>query len=160
MITAVIIALILTLIYNIALIKKNKRIPISLSHSYYIFGGYPKGYIFYGYLVTMFFLLIIPMIEITSEKWAWIPFLALASICFVGAAADFLYLKQTRIVHTVGAIITSLLSLLWCIVVGYWYIGLCSIAIASVIAYLFRNKIYWLEMGCFASVFIILLILI
>ena len=150
--------ILLTLIYNIVLVKRNKGIPPSLSHSFYVFGGNPGGYVFYGYLVAMFAMLIVPMIEATPEKWEFLPFLALASLCFVGAAADFLEEKQTRTVHVLSAIVAAALSVLWCVAVGYWFIPL---VLAVVVAYpIYKNpinKIYWLEIGCFVSVFITLI---
>jgi hypothetical protein len=158
MIIAVIIAIVLTLAYNAVLITKNKGIPPSLSDSFYVFGGQPKGYIFYGYLIAMLLLLVIPMKEVTPEKWKWMPFIALSAICFVGAAADFFAIKQTKIVHTVAAYITALLCLTWCVIVGCWDVALWSMVIAGLFAYIgFKNRIYWLEMGCFAAVFITLL---
>jgi hypothetical protein len=153
--TTLIIAIILTLAYNAALIIKNRSIPPSLSDSFYIFGGKSGfGYIFYGYLVAMIFLLIVPMIEATPEQWKFLPFLALASLGFTGTAADFIAEKK---VHTVSAIISAILALAWCSIVGCWDVVLWSMGVATVIACIsFKNRIYWLEMGCFASVFITL----
>ena len=157
MMTLLIIAIILTLAYNAVLIVRNKGIPPSLSHSFYIFGGNPKGFIFYGYLVAMFFLLIIPMIEETPEQWEWLPFIALASLGFTGAAADFFDIKQTKTVHIVAASIAGLFSVLWAIVVGYWYLTVIFAIVSSIIACINqKSKIYWFEMGGFALVFLTL----
>jgi len=158
MMLLVITAIILTLTYNAVLISENKGVPLSLSHSFYIFGGKDTwGYIFYGYLVAMFMLLIVPMMEMTPEKWEFLPFLALGSLCFVGVAADFMD-KDTNVIHVACAGISAYISISWCVVVGYYYIPIIFAVVAAYFIYKDTvNKIYYLEMGAFAAPLTILL---
>lgn len=150
------IAIILTLLYNTAAIVKNRGIPPSLSDSFYIFGGKPKGYVFYGYLAAMFCLLIMPMIDSTLENWQFLAFLSLAFLCFVGVAADFMQ-DSEKTVHFTCAIASAVTSLVWCTAVGHFTVALFSMITAGAIALINRkNKTWWLEMGCFAAVLITL----
>jgi hypothetical protein len=152
---ATIIAIIITIACNAALIIKNRGIPPSLSHSFYVLGGKPKGYIFYAYLTAMFLLLIVPMTEITPEKWQLMPFIALSSLCFVGVAADFL---NEKTIHFTAAAISAVFSIAWCIAVGCWHIALGAVVFFGILEIIdTKSRIYWLETACFAAVFITLI---
>ena len=157
--TTLIIALILTIAYNAVAIIKNKGIPPSLSDSFYVFGGRDGwGYVFYVYLASIVFLLMPLMLDITPENWQFIAFIGVASLGFVGAAADFK--SHDRKTHVVSALLSAVFSLLWCLVVGVWQVALLSTGAAIVFAYTNpSSKVYWLEMGCFASVFITLFLI-
>lgn len=157
--TTLIIAIILTLGYNLVACVKNRGILPSLSDSFYVFGGKDKrGYVFYLYLAAMAFLLIVPMMDVTPEKWQFPAFFGVVLLAFVGVAADFAPEGMERTVHLACALASAVLCLAWCSIIGCWDVALRSMGAATVIAYINpEGKTYWLEMGCFAAVFVTLM---
>lgn len=149
----VITAVILTLLYNAIVISKNKGIPPSLSDSFYIFGGKPKGYLLYGYFVAMFLLLISPILKLTPDNWDFVGFLMLAALVFVGVAGDFKSEKSEHNVHVFCALGSAVLSAIWSLVTGNIVIfGICTIIFGALALLNSKNKTYWLEMICFSSI--------
>lgn len=80
-----------------------------------------------------------------------------ASLCFVGTAAAFKE-SLTKIVHTIGAILSGTLaltsslfefhSIIMCSIVFSWFLLLAAIRV--------KNRLWWTEIICFVSVYIVL----
>lgn len=154
-----IIALVFTIAYiTIATWRNNWKVLPSLSESFYIFGNKPKGYVFYGYLVLMIMLLLPPMLDKTPELWQFTAFFAIASLGFVGAAADFKNHEEKK-VHFTAAYISAIFAIIWCsLVMNQPYISAASMVAAVIMAFIQKeNRLFWLEMGCFLQIFLTML---
>jgi len=146
MVISVIITIILTLAFNVVLIWKNKGTPQYLSDSFKIFGGTPKGYIFHWYILILFGLLIYPVMKVTPDNLAFLPFIALGFTVFVGSTVN---TKLSGSLHLICAYISCVLMIVWSLLMGCWQLVVIISVISSIIAYIDRKAfIYWLEMGC------------
>ena len=153
----IVIAIIILLVYTLILIKIGGSIPPSLSASVF---NIPtnKRWIWTVVLFAVCFLCVPTYIEKTSENTQFLAFLAIAGLAFVGAAPLVKFKDdemQVR-VHEIGAIVCAacsqlvltfncpLLLLLW---IPYLVFG-------TIVNWnMFKERIFWGEMVCFANTF-------
>mgnify|MGYP006991658561 CR=1 FL=1 len=154
-------------VYNTFVLRKF-GVPQSLSDSFYLWNGVKKGlgYLFTLMMFAMAFCLMPGWLGITEVITSWshnltmLPFLAAASIAFVGAAPMFKDSTLENKVHTISAYLAAAFSIIWCSVVCYSvaWITIPAAAIFVLIAAaatktIRSSKIYWLEMIAFLSTF-------
>ena len=84
----IIISVIVTLVYNLYIILKYKKIPESLSETSYLLGG-NKRFIFTGYCVITSFLLIPILLELITAPFQIIPFIFCGGFLFAGCSPLF-----------------------------------------------------------------------
>ena len=123
----------------------------SLSATYY---KVKKPYLFQIALGLTGFLMMIYLLEITAGKWyQFLSFFATSALIFVAFSPDYRQMLEGK-VH-VGAAMTSAIAVLALIaLMGYWYVPVLPAIAAFFIIKRYGNKTYWLEMVCFASIFI------
>ena len=123
----------------------------SLSATYY---KVKKPYLFQLALGVAGFLMTIYLLDMTAGKWyQFLSFFSTSALIFVAFAPDYKNMLEGK-VH-VGAAMTSAIAVLALIVLmGYWYVPVLPALAAFFIIKKYGNKTYWLEMVCFASIFI------
>ena len=128
----------------------------SLSATYY---KVKKPYLFQLALGITGFLMMIYLLDVTAGKWyQFLSFFATSALIFVAFAPDYKNMLEGK-VH-VGAAMTSAIAALTLIVLmGYWYVPILPAVAAIFIIRKFGNKTYWLEMVCFASIFLTTILL-
>ena len=123
----------------------------SLSATYY---KVKKPYLFQIALGLTGFLMMIYLLEMTAGKWyQFLSFFATSALIFVAFAPDYKRMLEGK-VHTVNAYISAGSSVLLLVLMGYWYVPILPFLVSVLIIKKWGNKTYWLEMGCFASIYI------
>ena len=123
----------------------------SLSATYY---KVKKPYLFQLALGMAGFGMTISLLDLTVGKWyQFLSFFATSALIFVAFAPDYKNMLEGK-VH-VGAAMTSAIAVLALVsLMGYWYVPVLPALAAFFIIRKYGNKTYWLEMVCFASIFI------
>ena len=93
------------------------------------------------------------MLEVTPEIWQFSAFFCCGGVIFVGAAAAFRE-EVTRQVHFAGAITSAAGAFLWTAFVMPPMAGLGFLTCCGLSLWLSRHVVYWLEVTCFAMVFV------
>ena len=93
------------------------------------------------------------MLEVTPAMWQFSAFICCAGIAFVGAAAAFRE-EVTRQVHFAGAITSAAGAFLWTACVLPPMAGVGFLTCYGLLLWLSRHVVYWLEVTCFAMVFV------
>ena len=92
------------------------------------------------------------MLEVTPEIWQFSAFFCCGGVVFVGAAAAFRE-EVTRQVHFAGAITSAAGAFLWSACVLPPMAGVGFLTCCGLLLWLSRHVVYWLEVTCFAMVF-------
>ena len=123
----------------------------SLSATYY---KVKKPYLFQMALGLTGFLMMIYLLEMTAGKWyQFLSFFATSALIFVAFAPDYKRMLEGK-VHTVDAYISAGSSVLLLVLMGFWYVPILPFLVSVFLIKKWGNKTYWLEMVCFASIFI------
>ena len=123
----------------------------SLSATYY---KVKKPYLFQVALGLTGFLMMIYLLDVTAGKWyQFLSFFATSALIFVAFAPDYKRMLEGK-VHTVNAYISAGSSVLLLVLMGFWYVPILPFLVSVLIIKKWGNKTYWLEMVCFASIFI------
>ena len=93
------------------------------------------------------------MLEVTPEVWQFSAFFCCGGIVFVAAAAAFRE-EVTRQVHFAGAITSAAGAFLWTAFVAPPMAGVGFLTCCVLMLHLHKHIIYWLEVTCFAMVFV------
>ena len=93
------------------------------------------------------------MLEVTPEMWQFSAFFCCGGVIFVGAAAAFRE-EVTRQVHFAGAITSAAGAFLWTACVLPPMAGVGFLTCCGLLLWLSRHVVYWLEVTCFAIVFV------
>ena len=102
----------------------------------------------------MTFPLMIVWIEVLTNDQNFIPLIASASLMFVGAASAF-KASLTNEVHVTAALIAALASYIWAFAYGIPAIAFVTFVLSMVGVVVNKdNKVFWLEMGAFANIYI------
>lgn len=131
-------------------------VPWSISETYYKLEKHKKGS---GILFTAWaWLASIPLLIAWLDKadgtpYQFLPFLACASLMFVGAAAQFKE-KLTDMVHYISAGICVAAALIWTVLVGCWYIPAITFAICAGIALKYQKWMFWIEIAALTAIYI------
>ena len=127
----------------------------SLSATYY---KVKKPYLFQIALGLTGFLMMIYLLDVTAGKWfQFLSFFATSALIFVAFAPDYKQMLEGK-VHVAAAMISAFSSLALIVLMGYWYVPVLPALAAFFIIKKYGNKTYWLEMVCFASIFLTALI--
>ena len=123
----------------------------SLSATYY---KVKKPYLFQIALGLTGFLMMIYLLEITAGKWyQFLSFFSTSALIFVAFAPDYKRMLEGK-VHTVNAYVSAGASVLLLALMGYWYVPILPFLVSILIIRKWGNKTYWLEMVCFASIYL------
>lgn len=132
-------------------------ITASISETYYKWEemGKDLGILFTSFIWSITFPLMIVWIEILPEDLNFIPFIASASLIFVGTATAF-KLDLTKEVHIVSAIIAFITSYTWAFAYGNYFIALSTliIFITAGLTVGKKHKLYWVELGAFINIYL------
>lgn len=93
------------------------------------------------------------MLDVTPEIWQFSAFFCCGGVIFVGAAAAFRE-EVTRQVHFAGAITSAAGAFLWTACVLPPMAGVGFLTCCGLLLWLSRHVVYWLEVTCFAMVFV------
>ena len=127
----------------------------SLSATYY---KVKKPYLFQVALGLAGFLMMIYLLDVTAGKWfQFLSFFATSALIFVAFAPDYKNMLEGK-VHVGAAMVSAIAALTLIVLMGYWYVPVLPALTALFIIRKYGNKTYWLEMVCFASIFITILI--
>ena len=127
----------------------------SLSATYY---KVKNPYLFQLALGLTGFLMMIYLLDVTAGKWyQFLSFFATSALIFVAFAPDYKQMLEGK-VHNVNAYISACASIILLVLMGYWYVPVLPALTAFFLIKKYGNKTYWLEMVCFASIFITALI--
>ena len=120
----------------------------SLSATYY---KVKKPYLFQIALGLTGFLMMIYLLDVTAGKWyQFLSFFSTSALIFVAFSPDYKRMLEGK-VHAVSAYVSAGASVLLLALMGFWYIPAITLTLAMKPV---NNRTYWLEMGCFASIFI------
>ena len=123
----------------------------SLSATYY---KVKKPYLFQLALGLTGFLMMIYLLDMTAGKWyQFLSFFATSALIFVAFAPDYKRMLEGK-VHTVNAYVSAGSSVLLLVLMGYWYVPILPFLVSIFLIKKWGNKTYWLEMVCFASIYL------
>ena len=123
----------------------------SLSATYY---KVKKPYLFQIALGLTGFLMMIYLLEMTAGKWyQFLSFFATSALIFVAFAPKFKDILEGK-VHVAAAMVSAIASLALIVLMGYWYVPILPFLVSILIIKKWGNKTYWLEMVCFASIYL------
>ena len=123
----------------------------SLSATYY---KVKKPYLFQLALGLTGFLMMIYLLGMTDGKWyQFLSFFATSALIFVAFAPDYKNMLEGK-VHVAAAMTSAIAVLALVALMGYWYVPILPALAAFFIIKKYGNKTYWMEMVCFASIFI------
>ena len=123
----------------------------SLSATYY---KVKKPYLFQLALGLTGFLMMIYLLEMTAGKWyQFLSFFATSALIFVAFAPDYKQMLEGK-VHVAAAMVSAIAVLALIVLMGYWYVPILPALTAFFIIKKYGNKTYWLEMVCFASIYL------
>lgn len=128
----------------------------SLSATYY---KVKKPYLFQIALGLTGFLMMIYLLDITAGKWyQFLSFFTTSALIFVAFAPDYKNMLEGK-VHVAAAYTSAAASLALIVLMGYWYVPVLTFLASVFIIRKWGNKTFWLEMACFASIFITAILL-
>ena len=123
----------------------------SLSATYY---KVKKPYLFQLALGLTGFLMMIYLLDVTAGKWyQFLSFFATSALIFVAFAPDYKRIPEGK-VHRVNAYVSAGASVLLLVLMGYWYVPILPFLVSIILIKKWGNKTYWLEMVCFASIYL------
>lgn len=141
---------ILTMALYLTLMAVNYGVQPSISDNYYVSR---HRWTFTSTMLVQAFLMSLLMIQLAPENIQFTGFFAGAGLAFVGVAAAYKE-SLTNTVHTFGAVISGIMSLVWTF-------NICQpISLIAILVALFliirrgRNTIYWVEITAFAMVYL------
>ena len=123
----------------------------SLSATYY---KVKKPYLFQIALGLTGFLMMIYLLDVTAGKWyQFLSFFATSALILVAFAPDYKQMLEGK-VHVAAAMVSAIAALTLIVLLGFWYVPILPFLVSILIIKKWGNKTYWLEMVCFASIFI------
>lgn len=132
------------------LMAKLHGIQPSISDNYYVSR---HRWLFTAVMWWIGFGMLPAMLEVTPEIWQFSAFFCCGGVIFVGAAAAFRE-EVTRQVHFAGAITSAAGAFLWTAFVMPPMAGVGFLTCCGLLLWLSRHVVYWLEVTCFAMVFV------
>lgn len=153
--------------YNVVVNILIKRLPYSLSGTYYLLNDRWKGsgIAFSIMMIVAFLLLLTPWmwlscaISTVGSYLTILPFIACGCMCFVGIAPNIKFNKRIELIHVISAGIGAATALLWVFIVCWKiaYIFPIWVLVCGGIAHLTKtaksSRDYWLELTAFGTVF-------
>lgn len=149
MVTLAIISLVVFALYLIVMAKLHGIQP-SISDNYYVSR---HRWTFVMVMWWVGFGMLPVMLEVTPEIWQFSAFFCCGGVIFVGAAAAFRE-EVTRQVHFAGAITSAAGAFIWTAFILPPMAGVGFLTCCGLLLWLSRHVVYWLEVTCFAMVFV------
>jgi hypothetical protein len=107
-------------------------------------------YLFQLSLAIASFCLSASMLTASEDSpFQFLAFLTAAPILFVAAAPNFKTFGLERNTHIAAATGSGIMSAMWVVLMGYWYIIPISCSLAMIGYYFKQQKTWWAEMACF-----------
>lgn len=137
-------------------------VPTSLSKTFYLYNCLIKnlGWIFPIMLACVVFLIIPYWLEITPESYQFLGFISCFGLLMVFTSPEFED-EQHKTIHFVGAAISAVTAITWCMLQGQWLIILFMFAWFFLMAIITRTLkkcyLFWIELVAFESLFISLI---
>lgn len=153
---SLILFIIISLIYNLYIILKYKTIPVSLSETSYILGGF-KRYWFSAYCVLVSFLILPNLLTILPESIMFLGFLMSSGLLFAGMSPLFKE-GMDKTIHYASAIVSFVTFILLLILLKPWLLLWYCICLVPFILWKKDCYVYFAEM--LVHIFIILLLII
>lgn len=157
----IIISIAVLLIYTLTLCGINGKIPNSLSQSVFMLP--PSASWLWTLIIGFVAVAVMPkMLEVSGDNWKFLAFLSIVGLLFV-ALCPLSPNKsgQRYVVHMIGAWICAVCSQLMVAVTDWHHLLLW---VPWIVVYVLRRmwfgwdtKVFWAEMTCFATIFILLL---
>lgn len=155
------IAITLMASYIVILCAIYRKIPNSLSQSVFMIP--PHASWLWTVIIGTVSVLILPtMMEVAGDNWKFLAFLSIVGLIFVALCP--LSPRKDGIeylVHMTGAWMCAVCSQMLVAVTKFWLMALWIPWIAAFVFltcwYGWRTKVFWAEMTCFATIFILLL---
>ena len=98
--------------------------------------------------------MMIYLLDVTAGKWyQFLSFFATSALIFVAFAPDYKRMLEGK-VHVAAAMVSAISALALIVLMGYWYVPILPFLVSILIIKKWGNKTYWLEMGCFASIYL------
>ena len=153
--------------YNIACICTLKKLPYSLSGTYYLLNEKQPGagISFTIMMLVVFLLLIAPWMWLSGQistlgsYLTILAFITCGCMCFVGIAPNIRTSKRIERIHIISAAVGAVAALLWVFIVCWKiaYIFPAWVLLCGGIAHLTKTakscRDYWLELTAFGTVF-------
>ena len=157
----IIIAIAVLLIYTLTLCGINGKIPNSLSQSVFMLP--PSASWLWTLVIGFVAIAVMPkMLDVAGDNWKFLAFLSIVGLLFV-ALCPLSPNKsgQRYVVHMIGAWICAVCPQLMVAVTDWHHLQL---RVPWIVIYVLRRmwfgwdtKVFWAEMTCFATIFILLL---
>lgn len=157
----IIIAIAVLLIYTLTLCGINGKIPNSLSQSVFMLP--PSASWLWTLVIGFVAIAVMPkMLDVAGDNWKFLAFLSIVGLLFV-ALCPLSPNKsgQRYVVHMIGAWICAVCPQLMVAVTDWHHLLLW---VPWIVIYVLRRmwfgwdtKVFWAEMTCFATIFILLL---
>ena len=113
-----------------------------------------KPYLFQLALGLTGFLMMVYLLDLTAGKWyQFLSFFATSALIFVAFAPDYKQMLEGK-VHVAAAMVSAVASLALIVLMGYWYVPVLPFLASVFIIRKWGNKTFWLEMVCFASIYL------
>lgn len=158
MITLLLFCLLITLIYNIYILIKYKKIPQSLSETSYLLGG-NKRYLFTIYCFIISFCLLPILLEITTTL-QFIPVIFCVGLLFSGCSPLFRE-GIDRIVHYSSAYIAFAAYICYIIFcMGWWWLLGYVVILGILCLWKYKCYVYFAEMLALFEIMIYILMII
>jgi len=159
--TNIIIAITLIATYTLVLCAIGRKVPKSLSQSVFMIPPH-ASWLWTVVIGTVAVLILPTMMDVAGDNWKFLPFLSIVGLLFV-ALCPLSPNKsgQRYVVHMIGAWICAVCSQLMVAVTDWHHLLLW---VPWIVVYVLRRmwfgwdtKVFWAEMTCFATIFILLL---
>lgn len=145
--------------YVIAVVIKNKAIPIHLSQSFFIL---EHKFLFSICLLLIAFLALPPLLEITPISYQFLSFISCVSLGFIALTPNYLD-KYNGIIHKVAACIAVICSQILILLINpflmiswFFYIFICLIiSRIKEITISQMNPLFWGEIIAFTNIFLL-----
>lgn len=145
-----VLSLLIAIIYFTYAIIKIKKIPESLSATYYELND--KKWAFQLALTSVVATLLPEWLNVSNNNTQWLAFLSCAGLLLVAASPHFKENLQSKI-HYTSAIVCGTCAVLWQILNGMWEIPFIFAVISLILTLTFKKWMWWLELGIMGSLF-------
>lgn len=141
--------------YLVGTIFRFKKIPKSISDTYYQWSNVGNRFLFTFVMWAVGFPILIYWIDVSYKSIQFVPFLSISGMLFVGAACAF---KETltKAVHYASAGVWAFFAILYFILVGDW-LAICSgVSVFIIVALMIDNRhfTFWAEVACIVTMII------
>jgi hypothetical protein len=143
--------------YTASVVAANRGIPASLSDGFYILNRLRPdlGYVFTLVCYAVGGAVMAALFEFSEgTRFQFLALFAGGGLCFTGAAP--LFKSREKLVHCISAAVCAVSSALWLSFAGYWML-LIPLPLIALLAR--RNRVFWLELAIFITVYVSLFII-